>query len=211
LAGDTSDALGTLSLAAAIQPNSSLLFAETAALRFKAGLSESFPFDKKDDPAGLTHAVIAAHCQQIVHRPQNPDLHYRFGVLMMNVGRVADAIGSFQTALEINPAHTRAKSKLVVSLFEAHRRDEALEYLTGPDCLDKSTLELHYRTALLYCDRIKFASSLINLERHLEDNFASSDATVNISIILQNLGLLDRVTAMWENLTDTTNQAINAD
>jgi tetratricopeptide (TPR) repeat protein len=211
LAGDTSDALGTLSLAAAIQPNSSLLFAETAALRFKAGLSENFPFDKKDDPAGLTHAVIAAHCQQIAHRPQNPDLHYRFGVLMMNIGRVADAIGSFQTALEINPAHTRAKSKLVVCLFEADRKDEALEHLTGPDCLDKSTLELHYKTALLYCDRIKFASSLINLERHLEDNFASSDATVNISIILQNLGLLDRVTAMWENLTDTTNQAINAD
>ncbi|HEC03535.1 MAG TPA: tetratricopeptide repeat protein, partial [Phycisphaerales bacterium] len=38
-AGAASEALGTLSLAAAIQPNSSLLFAETASLRFKAGLS----------------------------------------------------------------------------------------------------------------------------------------------------------------------------
>ena len=27
----------------------------------------------------------------------------------------------------------------------------------------------------------------------------------NISIVLQNLGLLDRITLMWENLLDTTN------
>jgi hypothetical protein len=72
-------------------------------------------------------------------------------------------------------------------------------------------LELHYHTALLYCDRVKFASSLINLEHHLERNFACPDATINISIILQNLGLLDRATAMWDNLTDTTNQAISAE
>ncbi len=211
LAGSTSDALSTLSLAAAIQPNSSLLFAETAILRFKAGLSENLPFDNKDDSTSLTRTVIAAHRQQIARRPQNPDLHYRLGVLMMNVGRITDAIESFETALEINPAYTRAKSKLILCLLEADRKGEALEHLTGSDCLNKDTLELHYKTALLYCDRVKFASSLINLERHLENNFASPDATVNISIILQNLGLLDRVTAMWDNLTDTANQAINAD
>jgi len=212
LAGNTLDALGTLSLAAAIQPNSSLLLTETAILQFKAGLSKNPMFhNNKDDYAGLTNAVIAAHFQQIANRPQNPDLHYRLGVLMMSVGRILEAIHSFQTALEINPVFTRARSKLAVCLFEADRKQDALEHLTGPDCLDKDTLELHYKTALLYCDKVKFASSLINLERHLESNFACPDAIVNISIILQNLGLLDRVTAMWDNLTDTTSQAINAD
>ena len=210
LAGDTTEALGTLSLAAAIQPNSSLLFTETAILRFKTSLRENSPFDNNDDSAGLTEAVISAHRQEIAHRRQNPDLYYRLGVLMMNIGRINDAIGVFQSALDINPAYTRAKSKLVVCLFEADRKSEALEHLTGSECLDKDTLELHYKTALLYCDKIKFASSLINLERFLENNFACPDATVNISIILQNLGLLDRVTAMWDNLSDTANQAVNA-
>jgi len=130
---------------------------------------------------------------------------------MLHVGRIADAIRSFEAALEINPLYTRARSKLAVCLFEADRKREALDCLPGRDCLDKSTLELHYRTALLYCDRLKFASSLINLERYLEQNFACSDATVNISIILQNLGLLDRVAATWDSLTDTANQAIRAD
>jgi len=43
----------------------------------------------------------------------------------------------------------------------------------------------------------------------MEDNFASTDAAVNISIVLQNLGLLDRVAAMWENLSETANQVID--
>ncbi len=216
LAGNLSDAIGTLSLAAAIQPNSSLLFAETAALRFQDGLRENLPFDNhyenvQEDPTNLTRAVINAHQQQITHRPQNPDLHYRLGVLMMGVGRIAEAIKSFQSALDINPGYNRARSKLAICLFEIDRKSEALEHLPGHEHLDKDTLELHYKTALLYCDKVKFASSLMNLERHLENNFARPDAAVNISIVLQNLGLLDRVTAMWDNLSDTADQAINAD
>jgi len=216
LAGNLSDAVGTLSLAAAIQPNSSLLFAETAALRFQDGLRENLPFDNQyenvqEDPTNLTRAVISAHRQQITHRPQNPDLHYRLGVLMTSVGRLSEAIQSFQSALEINPDYNRARSKLAICLFEIDHKSEAIEHLLGPDRLDKDTLELHYKTALLYCDKVKFASSLMNLERHLENNFARPDAAVNISIVLQNLGLLDRVTAMWDNLSDTADQAINID
>jgi len=216
LAGNLSDAVGTLSLAASIQPNSSLLFAETAALRFQDGLNKNLPFDNEynnvlEDPTNLTKAVIDAHRQQIINRPQNPDLHYRLGVLMTSVGGLTEAIQSFQTVLEINPDYNRARSKLAICLFEINQKTEALEHLPGPDRLDKDTLEMHYKTAMLYCDKVKFASSLMNLERHLENNFARPDAAVNISIVLQNLGLLDRVTTMWDNLSDTADQAINAD
>jgi tetratricopeptide (TPR) repeat protein len=127
----------------------------------------------------------------------------------MNLGRMQEAAESFQMTLKINPVYMRAKSKLIVCFLEMGRQSDALEHLACPDCLDKDTLELHYKTALLYCNRIKFASSLINLERHLEENFAYPDAAVNISVVLQNLGLLDRVAAMWDNLSDTANHAIN--
>lgn len=213
LAGNVSDALGTLSLAAAIQPNSSLLFAETATLRFKLGFDEYTPFCNEDeyDYNSLTKSVIAAHYAQINLRPHNPDLHYRLGVLLMSIGRINEAIRAFQTALEINPAYTRAESKLAVCLFEIDRKTEALNYLSRSENIDKDALELHYKTALLYCDKVKFASSLINLVRLLENNYASSDAAVNISIVLQNLGLLDRVTAMWDSLSDTANHTVNND
>ncbi|MHC4110670.1 MAG: tetratricopeptide repeat protein [Planctomycetota bacterium] len=208
LASDTSYALATLSLAAAIQPNSSFLFAETATLQFKTRFGQSFPFPDGHDAASLIEAVICAHQKQIRLRPQNPDLHYRLGVLLMSIAYLTDAIKSFNTALKINPTFYRAKSKLAVCLFETDQKNLALQQLNAPDYLDKDTLQLHYKIAMLYCDRLKFASSLINLDRLLKKNFTRADATVNISIVLQNLGLLDRVTATWDNLSDTTSQAI---
>jgi len=216
LAGYIHDALGTLSLAAAIQPNSSMLFAETATLQFQEGLRKNLPFESEydnvqDEPVNLTGTVVDAHRQQIAQRPQNPDLHYRLGVLMMSLGRLTEAVLSFQSALEINTDYHRARNKMAICLFEIDRKAEALDHLSAPARLDKDTLDLHYKTALLYCDKVKFASSLMNLERHLENNFARPDAAVNISIVLQNLGLLDRVTTMWDNLSDTAEQAINAD
>ena len=212
LAGNASDALATLSLAAAIQQNSSFLFAETAILQFQKSFSEYMPPDNATDASNLIETAIDAHRQQIAIRPQNPDLHYRLGVLMMSIGKMTEAIKAFLSALEINPTYTRARSKLAVCLFETGQNHLALEQLTGLESLDKDTLELHYKIALLYCDRVKFASSLINLERHyVKNNFTCTDATVNISIVLQNLGLLDRASMMWDNLSDTANQAINPD
>jgi tetratricopeptide (TPR) repeat protein len=217
LAGDVSGALVTLSLAAAIDANSSLLLAETATLQFKTDSIVDPASHNEDDSIGLLENdsmnlikdVIVAHQQQIAHWPQNPDLHYRLGVLMMSVGRMDEAVKLLQSALELNPTFARARSKLAVCLFEINQKQTAMEQLIGPDCLDKDTLELHYKMALLYCDKVKFASSLINLNRLLENNFTCTDATVNISVVLQNLGLLDRATAMWDNLSDTASQALN--
>ena len=44
----------------------------------------------------------------------------------------------------------------------------------------------------------------------MQNIFAETNATVNISIVLQNLGLLDRAVTMWDNLSTTANQAKNA-
>jgi len=59
---------------------------------------------------------------------------------------------------------------------------------------------------LLYGDKIKFASSLLNLEQFMQNNYTAADPTVNISISLQNLGLLDRATSIWDNLANTAGQ-----
>jgi tetratricopeptide (TPR) repeat protein len=207
LAGRGAEALATLSLAAAIQPNSSLLLTETARLQFRLSFGETLGFGENEELDELTPAVIRSHEQHLMKRPQNPDLHYRLGVLLMNAGAMGEAINALQGALEINRTYSRARSKLAVCLFEAGQKEQALEQLVGPDCLDKGTLELHYKTALLYCDKLKFASSLLNLDHFMESNFACTDSAVNISIVLQNLGLLDRATAMWDNLSDTAYHA----
>lgn len=207
-ADKASESLATLSLAATIQANSAVLLAETATLQFKIAFADNLYSPDVDNSSSLIDAVIGAHRQQISNRPQNPDLYYRLGLLLTSVGRTADAITALETALQINPTYSRAKNNLAVCLFETGKHKQALDLLTGPDCLDKHTLELHYRTALLYCDKRKFQSSLSSLERQFQANLAPAETTINISIVLQNLGLVDRAVATWHNLSETTTQAV---
>ncbi|MHC4124598.1 MAG: tetratricopeptide repeat protein [Planctomycetota bacterium] len=197
------EAMETLSLAVAIQPNSSILFAEVATLLIKTAMDSSYQLVKDDfNNEDLLYFVIEAHNQQI-KSSQDPDLYYRLGMLLMSIKNFNKAVKCFQKAIEFNPTYSRARTKLAICYYEANKKQKALrEIPSSTPCYDKDILELHYNTALLYCDKVKFASSLMNLQRSMEDNFASQDITANVAIILQNLGLLNRVTAMWENLED---------
>ena len=199
LAGDTSGALTTLSLGAAIDANSAFLLAQTAILQFK--------------PSDLPHsshqikAVIAAHRRQIADQPQNPNLHYRLAILLMSLESFPEAIEAFRNALEINPTYFRARIKLAICLFEVGDQKSALEQLSAEPVLDNDTIQLHYKFALLYCDALRFASSLINLQQYMQDNFADAYKVPNVAVVLENLGLLDRAAAMWDNLSETAAQA----
>jgi tetratricopeptide (TPR) repeat protein len=207
LAGRLAEASNTLSLAAAIQPNSAFLFTETAKLIFKAALEANLLATTPDGQT-LEQQVLAAHQSHLARSPHNPDLHYRLGILHMNGGRFPEALRCFKAALEINPTFSRAATKLAVCLFETGQKDEALEAITPGRRHDSQTLDLYYKTALLYCSRIKFASSMINLQREIESSLASNlDPATNISIVLQNLGLCDTVGLMWENLCQTAAHA----
>ena len=211
LAGNNADALQTLSLAGAIQPNSSLLFAELANLHFNASRRSRSPYDASEDRTDLIDHVIAAHNVQIAAKPQNPDSHYHLAVLLMSLARFPEAIQLLETAVEINPLYGRARTKLAVCLFETNKAQQALGHLAASKPLDSATLSLHYKTALLYCNRVKFASSLLNLERTMEENFTYPAAADNISIVLQNLGILDRAAATWETLAEMAYHSPNAD
>jgi tetratricopeptide (TPR) repeat protein len=192
LSNNISEATTSLSLAATIDTNGPLLFSQAACLQCNSSCTdlESKPID----------IILEAQAQMLKLRPQNPELHYRFGVLLMSIGRITEATGLFQRALSLNPTLAAARNKLAVCLYETDETAFAIETMSPPNCLQHDTLALHYRVALLYCDKIKFASCLLDLEQWLHETLASSDAVVNISIVLQNLGLLDPANSTWDNL-----------
>ncbi|OHB58700.1 MAG: hypothetical protein A2173_04840 [Planctomycetes bacterium RBG_13_44_8b] len=203
LSGNDSDALATLSLASALQSNSSFLFAETAKLLFKNVVQNDLLFVEQSFSNDFLKAAIESHQNQISNQTNNADLFYRLGILYMALGRYNNSIDYFNQTLRINPTFFRAKFKLAICLFETGDKQSALNLLTAPEFLDHDTLLLHYKTALLYCNKFKFASSLLNLSQYLENNFASFNSTCNISLALQNMGLIDRVSSMWEHLSET--------
>jgi tetratricopeptide (TPR) repeat protein len=203
LLGDTSGAVATLSLGSAIEANSAFLLTQTAILQFKRGNADL------RHSSHLIKAVIAAHRRQIASQPQNPNLHYRLGLLLMSIPLFPEAIKAFRSALEINPTYFRARTKLAICLLEAGDHNLALEQLTAANVLDSDTIKLHYKFALLYCDALRFASSLINLQRYMRDNFAGTYNVPNVAVVLENLGLLDRAAAMWDNLSETAEHDVS--
>jgi len=209
LTGNISEALTTLSLAAAIEANSTLLFAEMSCLQFKVMFGENSMSENTGQSNLLLETVIEAHRQHILDDHNNPDLYYRLGILMMGLNKTQEAVELFKKALRINPTFRKAKIKLSICLFETNQKQIALEQLTKDEILNAETLQLYYKISLLYCDKIKFASSILNLERSLSDSFTNSNNTTNISVALQNLGLLDRATTTWDNLSQTFNHAMS--
>jgi len=193
LAGKSSEALATLSLASAIQPNSNLLFGQAATLQLKAYQADT---QQGQSSAKTIDTVIEAHRTQLRQHPGNGELHYRYGLLLMGIGRIAEAIAAFQNALNINSNYHRALGKLILCLYETDDRQLALDRLTQSDQLDKEILELHYKTAILYCDKARFTAAMQNLQRSFRENFTSTDAAVNIFVVLQNIGLLAQVTQL---------------
>ncbi len=208
LARQPHEALGLLSLAAAIDANSTFLFAQAAALQFRTAGTIALHESSQPDHNTLTNFIINAHRHHIATRPCDPDLHYRLAVLFVAAAQFNHAIDHLTTCLRINPTYTRAAAKLAVCLFETNRHNHALQQLPKLEPLDADTLDLYYKTALLYCDKFTFASSMLNLRNTMDANLTATDPTVNISVILQNLGLLDRATAAWENLADTANSSM---
>jgi len=204
LSGGLSDAESILSLATSIEPNSSVLISEMAGLQFKLQTESDDHRGNPLDAPEIIAVIISSALEQLGERPNNPDLQYTTGLLLMSTGKVVEAAKFFKRSLELNKLNTRARNKLSLCLFDSGKKEEALDNLYGADNLDSETLELHYRTALLYCNKVKFASSLLNLESNLRDNYAHLDASINVSVVLQNLGLLDRGEFLFENLNEAT-------
>ena len=210
LADEVDNALSTLYLAAAIQDNSTLLFSETAILHLQTTLQD------ESEPAGEGGAaieiadVIKAHESQMANTPESADIHYKYGILMLIAGEMGRAVESFERALEINPTHHRARTKLVLCLHETDRQALATDILIKSEAISLDILELHYKTAILYCDRPKFAEALAHLRSTMKNNFTEPDAVVNVEVVLENLGLIDRAVATWDRLTETAHNAISA-
>lgn len=210
-AEESEDGYSTLSLAAAIQQNSTVLFSQTAMLHIENALKEKHPAEEgveRKSPEQLMEEIIKAHQLQISHTPKSPDIYYKYGILMMITGNFEEAVEAFENSLSINPTHHRVRCKLALCLYEMGQPKMAMDKLTEVDDLDPETLAIHYRTAVLYCDRRKFAEAMMQLENTMRENFTEPDAIVNIEVVLENLGLLDRASTTWDRLTETAKNSL---
>jgi len=197
----TNGATGALSSATMLLPNTMLLFGETTRLLVSALNHDALGIDHHEMAPELQ--AIEAHEKHIQAQPANPAPYYRLALLQLRTNGPEYASSFFQSALLLSPTFDRANTKLAMCLYSMGDTASAFERLLANQRVEQETLRLHYETALMYSNQVKFASSLINMSRNLQNNFSETDPAPQIGIVLENLGVINPAETIWEGLQET--------
>ncbi len=212
MAGKTAEADDTLELAAALEPNTNLLYAEMNRLQMKMVIRQrrSHPFLASDDPSDLSvmtedllEAQLDRHRQALARTPDQASLHYNYAVLMRGKGDIKESEYHLRRALMINPSYQKAAIKFGLLMREIGNKTESDIQFANSMVLDEESAELHYRLALMYCDRIQFALTMeqIGLAADQQDN-KSAYIKSNVMLALQNMALVDRAMYAWRTVCE---------
>lgn len=212
LAAEDNKAYLTLELAGAIQQNSCVLFAETARLRVTAAIREDCEF-LPDDQTARTAAEAGKMVIDVFHKeyrknPANQAIAYGLGLIYIRFKKYRQARQIFSGVLEANPTHHRARSRSAICSMELGQKTEALSCLSNQAQINTETIELHYRTAVLYSDRKRFMQALEKAGQTLAESSDISENAVRLIEVLQNLGVMDRAFACWSTLGEMTRLAV---
>lgn len=210
-AGRTAEAAATFDLAAGLAPNSTLLFSETnrlylktqrqrqlAAQEFDEDFDAFLPADEED----LLQEALRRHRDALLIAPMQADLHYRFAMLAQQLGDFAASTQALHTAVSITPTYAKALIKLGVSLQNEGHIAPAAEAFRRAILLRTDDLPLHYNLALLFAQQSRFDTALDQFELLTAGENDRPVLQQNISLALQNIGMIDRTRATWRAICD---------
>jgi tetratricopeptide (TPR) repeat protein len=201
--GRQSESLATFDLAASLEPSTTLLFSETTRMHLETERrTQRMAVEPEIDADTLLTEALRRHEQALAQHPQHADLHYRYGLLLKQLGRTGDAIDAFRNAVEINPSYSKALVKLAISLKECGVVDEAIEMFQRALRLDDRYVDVHYQLGLLFAQRNQFDLATEQFEQALASDNADVAFRANLALALQNIGMIDRAAAAWRSVCE---------
>lgn len=201
--GHNRRAIQTLSMASSIHKNSVLLCTEATMLHFQSVIDEENTTNKKSDNRTIVlNDVIQAYEQQIKVCDNRSDLHYTYGMLMMEEIRLPEAIAAFEKARTLNPTSYRALCKLIISLLDDSQIETAVEMLTQPNIIGAESFEQYYQMTMLYADKKSFGKALKKLAAlNVTGDFKLAEIRAELEEMLESLGVIDRSVINWERIS----------
>ena len=202
----------TLELAAALEPNTNLLFTEVVRLQKRLAeskqnayeYSESLPAEKPSQTEldRMLAEQLKRHRRAVQQHPNDAGLNYRTAVLLRSRGQLDEALERLRQAVTINPSHIKARIKLGLTLRETGQHHQAMEELQTAFQIRPEEIKLHYQLALLYCDPIAYALAVENCDLEGGIDTEKVNVEANLSLALQNMGLLNPASATWRALCE---------
>jgi len=210
--GQRSEAMSSFDLAAAVEPNSTLLLTEMAKLQLRSAAADEQEDGLAGVPAAATDAPepsgdhllrqqVQRHAEEVRRRPHHADLRYRYGVLLRAQGRISEALEQFTEAVRLSPAYVKAWIKLGITRQERGFVEEAIDAFHRALDIQPQYVDLHYRLGLLYTNRGKFEQAVRHMEAAAKGDDEEQVRTA-LALSLQNMGLMDRVAATWRSLSE---------
>ncbi len=212
-AGRTDEARESFDIAAAVEPNSTLLFSEIA--RLQLGVSAAGQVERYLAPSAMARgespparervdAVIVRQIERLREtleaRPNHADLHFRLGLLLRQTGDLDAGIASMQRAVEINPCYLRALIKLGVCLREKGDHRAAIDAFRRALRVDGDAVDAYYELGVLYADQRRYESAVNQFEQAASRRPDRVDLHAHLAMALENLGLSDRAETNWRTL-----------
>ncbi len=201
---DMHNTFATLNSASMLLPTSALLYTQLVTMLLKTYLQCDDAFL---DIAGQSNIILEAHRSIMMSSPQHPNLHYQQGLLNYHYFGPQAALLEFLLSHSLNPLERRAFSKSIVCNYALGNNRQALNDLLKLIEFDLQAMDLYYKTAVLYSEKAKFTSSLLNLSQNVD---LYKDSAMHISVILQNLGILDRTDSRWQELNNMLTGCLDA-
>ncbi len=211
--GRERESRATLDLAASLEPSSTLLFTESLRLQLqsKRDSADRTPaYGADTQPDSETHSALLTealrrHQQALATSPNHADLHYRYGLLLRQLGRHRESVNAFRNAIRINPNYTKALIKLGICLKEMEQDEEAIQVFQRALELDNSYVDVHYQLGLLFAQRNQFDLATEEFELALAGHSGTDPSfRANLVLALQNIGMVDKASAMWQSICELT-------
>jgi len=194
-------AWATLELSATIAQNSSILLSETARLRLIATNGSEINKQESD------RAVLETLEREYMDNPGNLSVGYTLGIILMKYEQYKYAAEKFSDVVRKNETNYRALTRLILCHTEMGEKQRALMYLNTGNSISSQLIELHYKTALLYCNRGAFLNALQTARQANPQEFETETTFITLNETLQNMGLVDRAFSCWNLIGEMVNIA----
>jgi len=206
--GQEKKATESIELAMAVEPNTTMLFAEMARLELKASAAQAAKdyLDPCADNRTVAKQLLDIQAERFTsaleEHPDRADWHYRYGLLLKAQSKTADAVEQFKQAVEINPDYVKALVKLGLALVELGETQEAATYFERAVKLKPEYVDVHYQLGLIYSDQARYHLAVEEFEKALNRNGQHVDALAAMAQALENIGMHDQAKASWQAIVE---------
>ncbi len=191
----------TFDLAVSLEPNSTLLFWESTRLELQHARRQMRE-QVEAPPAELLLEALQRCEQALYQHPNYADLHYRYGLLLNQIGEQERAESAFCNAVSINPGYSKAQMRLGLCLKARGDLEDSEAALRRALTLEPAQAELHYELGLLFAQRARFDLAVEHFEHASDGKGRDISFRANMALALQNMGLVDRAHATWRAVAE---------